>query len=62
MTNPNPFVPKGSLLEQQSKSRSRFKWAVSGILAVSVIGLVAILIQGCKREAPADGFGHEHRS
>ena len=55
MTNPNPFVPKGSLLEQQSKSRSQFKWAVSGILAVSVVGLVAILIQGCKREAPAGG-------
>jgi LysM repeat protein len=57
MTNPNPFVPKGSLLEQQSKSRSQFKWAVSGILAVSVIGLVAILIQGCKREAPVGDSG-----
>ena len=57
MTNPNPFVPKGSLLEQQTKSRSQFKWAVSGILAVSVIGLVAILIQGCKRETPAGDSG-----
>lgn len=55
MTNPNPFVPQGSLLEHQTKSRSKFKWAVSCVLAVSVIGLVAILIQGCKREAPGGG-------
>jgi LysM repeat protein len=57
MTNPNPFVPKGSLLEQHTKSRSQFKWAVSGVLAVGVIGLVAILIQGCKREAPVGDSG-----
>jgi LysM repeat protein len=52
MNNPNPFVPKGSLLEQQSQRRSRLKLAVFCVLAVSVTGLVAMLIQGCKREAP----------
>jgi LysM repeat protein len=52
MNNPNPFVPKGSLLEQQSLRRSRLKIAVGCVLAVSVLGLVAMLIQGCKREAP----------
>jgi LysM repeat protein len=52
MNNPNPFVPKGSLLEQQSQRRSRLKIAVFCVLAVSVTGLVAMLIQGCKREAP----------
>jgi LysM repeat protein len=52
MNNPNPFVPKGSLLEQQSQRRSRLKLAVFCMLAVSVTGLVAMLIQGCKREAP----------
>ena len=52
MNNPNPFVPKGSLLEQQSQRRSRLKIAVGCILAVSVTGLVATLILGCKRENP----------
>ncbi|HVU28231.1 MAG TPA: LysM peptidoglycan-binding domain-containing protein [Verrucomicrobiae bacterium] len=50
MNNPNPFVPKGSLLEQQSKRRSRMKLGVFCVLAVSVVGLMAMLIQGCKRE------------
>ena len=54
MNNPNPFVPKGSLLEQQSLRRSRLKLGVFCVLAVSVTGLVAMLIQGCKREKPAD--------
>jgi LysM repeat protein len=54
MNNPNPFVPKGSLLEQQSKRRSRLKLAVFCVLAVGVAGLSAMLIQGCKREQPAD--------
>jgi LysM repeat protein len=54
MNNPNPFVPKGSILEQQSKRRSRLKLAVFCVLAVGVAGLAAMLIQGCKREQPAD--------
>jgi LysM repeat protein len=49
MTNPNPFVPQGSVLEQ-NKRRSRMKLAVFCVLAVSVCGLTAMLIQGCKRE------------
>jgi LysM repeat protein len=52
MNNSNPFVPKGSLLEQQSQRRSRLKLAVFCVLAVSVTCLVAMLIQGCKREKP----------
>jgi LysM repeat protein len=50
MNNPNPFVPKGSLLEEQSKRRSRMKLAVLCVLVVVVTGLTAMLIQGCKRE------------
>jgi LysM repeat protein len=37
-------------LEQQSKRRSRLKFAVFCVLAVSITGLMAMLIQGCKRE------------
>ena len=50
MNNPNPFVPKGSLLEQQSKRRSQLKVGVLLVLAVGIASLAAILIQGCKRE------------
>jgi LysM repeat protein len=49
MNNLNPFVPQGSVLEQ-NKRRSRIKLAVFCVLAVSVAGLSAMLIQGCKRE------------
>lgn len=52
MNNPNPFVPKGSLLELQSRRRSRLKLAVGCVLAVGITGLTAMLIQGCKRTAP----------
>jgi len=50
MNNPNPFVPKGSLLEEQSKRRSRLKLAVLCAVAVGGVGLMGMLIQGCKRE------------
>jgi LysM repeat protein len=50
MNNSNPFVPKGSLLEQQSKRRSRMKLGVLCVLVFGVAGLTVMLIQGCKRE------------
>ncbi len=53
MNNPNPFIPQGSVLEQD-KRRSRMKLAVFCVLAVSVCGLTAMLIQGCKREQSAE--------
>jgi LysM repeat protein len=37
-------------LELQSKRRSRVKVAVFCVLAVNVVGLTALLMQGCKRE------------
>jgi LysM repeat protein len=54
MNNSNPFVPQGSLLDQQNKRRSRMKLGVFCVLAVSVTGLLAMLIQGCKREQPTE--------
>ncbi|MGO8836949.1 MAG: LysM peptidoglycan-binding domain-containing protein [Limisphaerales bacterium] len=50
MNNPNPFVPQGSLLEQQSKRRSRMKLGVLCVLVAGIVGLTVMLIQGCKRE------------
>ena len=55
MNNPNPFVPQGSVLEQ-NKRRSRMKFAVLGVLAVSVCGLTAMLIQGCKNEKTTENL------
>jgi LysM repeat protein len=49
MNNLNPFVPQGSVLEQ-NKRRSRMKVAVFCVLAVSVAGLSVILVNGCKKE------------
>lgn len=50
MKNTNPFVPQGSILEQQSKRRSRMKVGVSCVLAVSITSLVAMLsLQGCHK-------------
>jgi LysM repeat protein len=54
MNNPNPFVPKGSLLEQQNKRRTHLKLGVYCVLAVSCAGLMAMLIQGCGGKKPQD--------
>jgi LysM repeat protein len=54
MNNPNPFVPKGSLQEQQNKRRTNLKLGVLGVLTVSVVCLTVMLIQGCKQKASVD--------
>jgi LysM repeat protein len=48
--NQSPLVPQGSLLEQKNKGRARVKIAVSIVLAVHGIGLLALLMQGCQKE------------
>lgn len=57
MNNPNPFVPKGSLLDQQNQRRSRLKLAVFCGLTLGVASLMALLIQGCNREKPTTDAG-----
>lgn len=57
MNNPSPLVPQGSLLEQKNKSRSRVKVAFFCVVGIHVVGLMVLLMQGCKREPaqpPAD--------
>ncbi len=44
MNNPNPFVPQGSVLEQ-NKRRSRMKLAVGCVVIAGTAGLTAMLIQ-----------------
>jgi LysM repeat protein len=50
MNNPNPLVPQGSLTEQKNKSRSRVKVAFFCVVGIHVVGLMVLLMQGCKRE------------
>ncbi len=50
MNNQSPLVPQGSLLEQRNKGRARVKIAVFVVLAIHGVGLLALLMQGCKKE------------
>src|SRR5438552_12815926 len=50
MNNPSPLIPQGSMLEQKNKGRARVKIAVFLVLAIHGVGLLALLMQGCKKE------------
>src|SRR4051794_21312921 len=50
MNNPSPLMPQGSLLEQKNKGRAKVKIAVIFVLAIHAVGLLALLMQGCKKE------------
>ena len=50
MNNQSPLVPQGSLLGQKNKGRARLRIVVFFILAVHGIGLLALLMQGCKQD------------
>ncbi len=54
MNNANPLIPQGSLLEQKAKSRPHLRIAIF-IVAVHVVFLGGLLIQGCKREDETKG-------
>jgi LysM repeat protein len=49
MNNQSPLVPQSSLGEQKNSGRARVKVAVFVVLAIHGIGLLALLMQGCKR-------------
>lgn len=50
MNNQSPLIPQGSLLEQKNKGRARVKIAVFLVLAIHGLGLMALLMQGCKKQ------------
>src|SRR5258708_18326149 len=54
MNNPSPLIPQGSLLEQKNKGRARARIAVFLVLAIHGVGLMALLMQGCKKEPDAN--------
>lgn len=49
MNNSNPFIPHGSFLEQKNKARARLRIAVLFSISLSVMALMALLIQGCRK-------------
>ena len=50
--NDSPLIPQGSFLEQKNKGRARVRIAVFVVLAIHGIGLMALLMQGCKPNVP----------
>ncbi len=57
MNNQSPLIPQGSLVEQRNKGRARVKIAVFLVLTIHGIGLMALLMQGCKKEPDAGSTG-----
>jgi peptidoglycan endopeptidase LytE len=53
MNNPNPFLPEGSFLEQKNRARRRLNIAVYFSISLSVVVLMALLIQGCRKPSDA---------
>ncbi|MFM1943660.1 MAG: hypothetical protein RI897_2642 [Verrucomicrobiota bacterium] len=53
MSDSNPLIPQGSLLEEQAKSRPHLRIALC-IVAVHLVFLGGLLMQGCKRENADD--------
>jgi LysM repeat protein len=49
MNNQSPLIPQGSNLEQKIKGRARVKIAVFVVLAIHGVGLLALLMQGCRK-------------
>lgn len=49
MSNSNPLIPQGSLLEQQARSKSTFQMAAF-IVALHVVVVGGFLFLGCKKE------------
>jgi len=49
--NPNPFVPQFPMLEQKNRQRARVRIFVFVVLSVNVIGLMAMLMSGCRKPA-----------
>ncbi|HXT12446.1 MAG TPA: LysM peptidoglycan-binding domain-containing protein [Candidatus Angelobacter sp.] len=50
MNNPNPFLPQSSFFqEQKNRARARLKIAVYFSISLSVMALMALLIQGCRK-------------
>jgi|SRR5436190_2962277 len=58
MNTPNPLIPRGSLLEQTAKGKPHLRVACV-IVAIHLVFLGGLLIQGCKKEDPLAKAGQQ---
>ncbi len=58
MNNPNPFLSQGVFLEQKNKARNRLRIAVYSSISLSVLVLMVLLFQGCKKPAESADNGN----
>ncbi len=56
--NLNPLIPQGSLLEQKAKAKPHLRVAYI-IVAIHLVFLGGLLIQGCKKEDPTARIGQQ---
>ncbi|HEU5124587.1 MAG TPA: LysM peptidoglycan-binding domain-containing protein [Verrucomicrobiae bacterium] len=52
MNNRSPFAPQSSQPEPNNSSRARVRLYVFGIWSIHVVGLIALLMVGCRRQEP----------
>jgi peptidoglycan endopeptidase LytE len=50
MNNPSPLIPQGSFEEQKNRGRARARLAIYFVLAIHGVGLMALLMLGCRQE------------
>lgn len=55
MSSSNPIIPPGSPLQPRTNSHSKLLLAISAIVAVHMLILAGVLIQGCQRQDPLAG-------
>lgn len=53
MSNANPLVPQGSLMDQQARSKPHLRIAIC-IVVIHLVFLGGLLMQGCKKEPGVD--------
>ncbi len=53
MSNANPLVPQGSLMDQQARSKPHLRIAIC-IVVIHLVFLGGLLMQGCKKEPSLD--------
>jgi LysM repeat protein len=57
MNNPNPFLSQGVFLEEKNKARNRLRIVVYSSISLSVLVLMVLLFQGCKKPAETTDNG-----
>src|ERR1041385_93885 len=52
--NPTPLMPQFPMLDQKNRSRARVRLFVFFVISIHVVGLMALLMQGCRKQEPVE--------